>query len=120
MHKSGATKKSVGMVYNIVLLAQYKNCTRSVAAPHEPSFYYPPEWSHEICTFCLRDYNFFSLLYTGCNRWDIRLAEGRNPLEGRVEICLNDVWATVCNQYWDNTDARVVCRQIGFSTAGNL
>ena len=43
---------------------------------------------------------------------------GSNSREGRVEICLSNGWATVCDQMWDNTDAGVVCRQIGLATSG--
>ena len=49
---------------------------------------------------------------------DIRLAEGTSPLEGRVEICYNDFWSTICHNGWDSLDARVVCRQLGFSASG--
>ena len=56
----------------------------------------------------------------GCIEGDIRLLEGITALEGRVEICKNNAWGTVCDNGWDTVDARVVCRQLGYSVAGTV
>ena len=55
----------------------------------------------------------------GCDESDVRLIQGSTSSEGRVEICQENVWASlsVCN-YQEATYDRVICRQLGFSTAG--
>ncbi|CAI9723079.1 deleted in malignant brain tumors 1 protein-like [Octopus vulgaris] len=50
-----------------------------------------------------------------CYRHDLRLKDGSNSKEGRVEIMKNGVWGTVCDSDWDNEDASVLCRDLGYA-----
>ncbi|XP_021356851.1 uncharacterized protein LOC110452569 isoform X2 [Mizuhopecten yessoensis] len=46
---------------------------------------------------------------------DIRLMNGKDAFEGRVEIFRGNNWLSICQNGWGTNEARVVCKQLGFN-----
>ena len=54
-----------------------------------------------------------------CTNGTIRLAGASYvPQEGRVEMCLGNVWGTICDSLWGAPDAQVACHQLGYPITG--
>ena len=69
----------------------------------------------------LRIISLYLLSIVSCNTHGaVRLRRSSSRNSGRVEICVNGVWGTVCDDYWDSTDVSVVCGQLGYSRFGKI
>lgn len=64
-------------------------------------------------------YNLPNTAYPNCNLGDLRLVGGTTNREGRIEICIDGQWGTICDDGWSSFDARVACRQMGFAALSN-
>ena len=47
-----------------------------------------------------------------CTNGDVRLADGDSQYAGRLEICLNGIWGSVCDDLFSNNGAQVACKSL--------
>ena len=55
-----------------------------------------------------------------CTDGELRLRDGATEFEGRVEICSDNLFGTICSVGWDGNNAAVVCGQLGYPTESEL
>ena len=48
---------------------------------------------------------------------NVRLSNGRDNLEGLVEVLHDGIWGTVCDDGWDSAETNVVCRELSLGSA---
>jgi hypothetical protein len=53
-----------------------------------------------------------------CSDGDVRLVGGVTSNQGRVEVCINNAWGTVCHNSWGYREGNVVCGQLGYLRQG--
>lgn len=51
--------------------------------------------------------------------FSVRLRGGDRPTSGAIEVYYGGVWGSVCSDNWDETEANVICRQLGYGPALN-
>ena len=57
------------------------------------------------------------IIIGNCTDGNIRLGD-EAELRGRIEVCINKVWSTICTKNWTPKEASVVCSQLGYSKFG--
>ena len=87
------------------LIVQIK-CTRSLCFSE-----HSVEWQISQC----RQHRRFMWLTDGCSTGEMRLVGGESEGEGRLEVCNNGRWGSVCGTQWRDRHTAVVCRYLGFS-----
>ena len=50
-----------------------------------------------------------------CFTSETRLIGGQTEREGRLEVCSNGRWGTVCGGPWSSSHTKVACRHLGFN-----
>ena len=63
-------------------------------------------------------YSIESAEQSNCTDGEVRLVNGSSPHEGRVEVCVNEAWGTICSNGWGSSDGNVVCNQLGYLPIG--
>lgn len=68
--------------------------------------------SYDYCSLCSDP---STTVYSDCSTGDVRLNGTRDDesIQGRVEVCINNAWGTVCNNGFHQEDAETVCVQLG-------
>ena len=61
-----------------------------------------------------------STIMADCENGHVRLIGGNTQYEGRVEVCINQVWGTVCSSMWGTLNSNVVCKQLGHMELGTM
>ena len=70
------------------------------------------------CVHLVIVYEYYAYYSAGCEDGEVRLQGGTDPSNGRVEVCQFRAWGGVCNDEWDDNDARVVCGQLEYQPEG--
>ena len=68
-----------------------------------------------ITNACINVCSDLATQFSNCTDNAIRLVEGNSSNQGRLEVCVNNAWGSVCDSagVFTSDEAKVVCRQLG-------
>ncbi|CAE1270069.1 DMBT1 [Acanthosepion pharaonis] len=76
--------------------------------------------NEDVAIKCLKDANTTTSIPPTSNDFRIQLIGGSSEISGRIEITRQGVKGTVCDDYFDNNDAKVICRMMGYSSGEDI
>ena len=63
---------------------------------------------------CTHKLTVHSLTIVNCTEGDVRLVDGPSANKGRLEVCINETWASVCSRSFGYRERGVACAQLGY------
>ena len=84
------------------------NCTYTKASLVESLYYLHASIAAVLCQGSAHQSNFPNKCISG----EVRLANSSNNIEGRVEICTEGMWVSVCDRYWGRVETHLFCKQL--------
>ena len=125
-----------GMVYlaespesNVILIADM-SCSQSATSISQCSLTHYTKSSvcdtrHTAAVRCHSKQLCFTMknlliILLDCTEGSIRLIPYNSYSEtiGRVEVCVDGTWGSICHRFFTDNDAQVVCRQLGYTALG--
>ena len=74
--------------------------------------------SNKVLNICINYENY--TCKSDCDDGEVRLVGGASESKGTVEVCLDNLWGLVAETGWSQTEAQVICKQLGLPLEGNL